>query len=98
MSRESWHDGWRREGNVVEVGNSLHCAGCGKDQGILTIAADNPIPFVASPLPSWPFEESDCPVCQTTDPYSEYNLSKLELGKLMKAVARKKREASSRSE
>jgi len=65
-NRESWLNGWHRQGNGVLMGTAVHCAGCGKSQGLACVAicADDVFP---EKEPDWPFTEGDCPVCQAAE-------------------------------
>jgi len=64
MSREAWLNGWPKLNNcaVLLVG-SVHCIGCGKFHGVVTVALDENSSF-PDERPDWPFEESSCPVCE----------------------------------
>ncbi len=61
--REQWLHGWPRMGHSVLIGTSVHCAGCGTDFGVTTVAF--PEGWQPPGLePSWPFEVEGCPVCE----------------------------------
>lgn len=61
-SREHWLNGWPRIGNIVIVGSSVHCAGCGKHWGVASVAIPEKW---RSPerKPDYPFNGTDCPLC-----------------------------------
>ena len=59
---ETWLNGWSRCGDTVLIGSTVHCAGCGKDLGICTVAVDDNWQR-PDKLPDWPFAE-DCPICE----------------------------------
>lgn len=59
--REAWLHGWRRMGRTVLMGTSLFCAGCGRDEGILTVVYPPGVTF-PDQAPAWPFPEVSCPV------------------------------------
>ncbi len=58
--RESWLKGWPRRMEMVIMGTGLHCAGCGKVAGCITVAFSGEKPFRREP--DWPFNEDTCPV------------------------------------
>jgi hypothetical protein len=60
MNDESWHAGWRREGDVIFMGHP-YCAGCGTCLGTACIVIDPD--WVPPPEPRWPFPIDDCPLC-----------------------------------
>ena len=60
-SREAWLNGWSRSGDTVLLGTAVHCAGCGKFNGVATVAfSEGWEPPGMNP--AWPFDEADCPV------------------------------------
>lgn len=61
-NRETWLNGWKREGIYVQMGTGLHCGGCGKCLGV--VSAIVPEGWESPPTPEWPFNEADCPVCR----------------------------------
>jgi hypothetical protein len=66
--RLEWLHGWPRFGNnSVLLGAGIHCAGCGRSQGVTSVVID---PDYAYPdrQPDWPFPEESCPVCLMPDP------------------------------
>lgn len=78
--RESWLRGSVRHGCYVQVTSGLHCAGCGRLCGVFCWLPPVPGEEWPEPPSSWPFNEADCPVCQT-----EANIErKAELSKLLK--------------
>jgi hypothetical protein len=72
QSREQWLNGWPRlnGGSSVLFGTGIHCAGCGKFFGTtcVSIRDDEIFPDKA---PDWPFEEGSCPVCVTSQGFTE---------------------------
>jgi hypothetical protein len=86
MTRESWLNGWSRDGNTVLLGSSVHCVGCGKSYGTTCVV----IPEGWAPPeknPDWPFDEADCPVCSHHDrPLTVEGLAKLPLSLLRQAI------------
>ena len=60
--RENWLHGWRRDSNSVLMGTCSFCIGCGREVSgpICVVFPEN---WVPPPEPSWPFEKSNCPVC-----------------------------------
>lgn len=65
--REKWLNGWPRMGRHVLIFESLHCAGCGKFDGV-TCATGRDDWTPPERNPDWPFGESDCPLCSETEP------------------------------
>ncbi len=60
---EAWLNGWHRSGTRVLIDASNHCAGCGKDLGCcFAVYADGYVR--PEKMPDWPFEESNCPICE----------------------------------
>lgn len=64
MNDEKWHEGWRREGDVIYIGHP-YCAGCGTSLGCACIAIDSN--WTPPPEPRWPFPADDCPLCSLRD-------------------------------
>ena len=64
MSREKWHEGWKRNGDVIMYGHP-HCAGCGKFLGCCALGIEEG--WVPPPDPQWPFDEAGCPLCALRD-------------------------------
>ncbi len=62
-NRESWLNGWWRNGGGVLMGTAVHCAGCGKSRGLACVALSFDDPPYPEKEPDWPFNEADCPVC-----------------------------------
>ncbi len=62
VDREAWLNGWSRMGTSVLVGTGVHCAGCGKFNGIACVAF-GPDYVAPEKEPDWPFNEADCPLC-----------------------------------
>ena len=53
--RELWLNGWHRQGDTVLYGNGIHCAGCGRFGGCVTVDLSGlPPDYVAPPEPRWP--------------------------------------------
>jgi hypothetical protein len=70
--RLDWLHGWPRMGEAgggtaVLLGNAVHCVGCGRFQGITTVAIDEDWQD-PGPTPTWPFPEGECPVCDIDRP------------------------------
>lgn len=66
-SRESWLNGWQRDERFVMTGNLVRCVCCGGIAAAVTVAIEDdwqPPPQ----LPSFPFEEADCPLCASFGP------------------------------
>jgi hypothetical protein len=61
--RETWLNGWHRNGNSVLIGTGVYCAGCGRDNGVACVAI-SPDYIAPEKLPDWPFNEADCPLCE----------------------------------
>lgn len=61
--RESWLNGWFRNGATVLMGTGVHCAGCGRTLGITCVVISENYVFPEK-KPDWSFEEVDCPVCK----------------------------------
>lgn len=59
---EAWLNGWYRVGASVFIGTGVHCAGCGKFNGIGCVAID-PNAKWPETMPDWPFNEASCPLC-----------------------------------
>lgn len=60
-NRETWLNGWTRQGRTVLIGTVTHCAGCGKREGIICVVfPEDYIPPEKNP--DWQFNEDDCPV------------------------------------
>lgn len=59
---EAWLNGWYRVGAFVFIGTGVHCAGCGKFNGIGCVAID-PNSKWPEAMPDWPFNEASCPLC-----------------------------------
>lgn len=61
-SEMDWLNGWPRVGtDAVLIGSGVYCAGCGRPQGITTVAVD--ADWVRPERdPDWPFPEDSCPV------------------------------------
>jgi len=72
-----WLNGWNRHGATVIVGNGVHCAGCGKDQGIVTVDLSDAGDWDTRKVPDWPFLEGDCPICQLEAELAKYPQDKL---------------------
>jgi hypothetical protein len=57
-----WLNGWARMGATSAlIGADICCIGCGRVQGITTVAI--PDNWVAPDEPVWPFTPEGCPVC-----------------------------------
>ncbi len=61
MTRETWLNGWHRRQGGVLIGATVHCAGCGKEQGVTCISLTGNETW-PDKTPDWPFNEFDCPV------------------------------------
>lgn len=85
MNREHWLNGWGRMGDYdVLIGTGVHCVGCGKDEGTVTVVfpADYQPP---EKYPDWPFDEETCPVHKAVDRFmeaegSQHPLYKVQIG------------------
>lgn len=90
MEREKWLNGWQRQGDNVQMGTGINCAGCGRVLGVVCVVIDenwNP----PEKGPDWPFPESDCPICSKE--YRDITVEdvvKLPLSILRQAIAIKK--------
>ena len=63
-NRETWLNGWYRNGSTVLIGPGVHCAGCGRSFGVTCVAFSEG--YVAPEKdPDWPFDEETCPLCAT---------------------------------
>jgi hypothetical protein len=65
-----WLGGWPRIGRgAVLIGTGVHCVCCGRLAGVTTVAfPSNWTEIVESRSdPTWPFDESDCPICIGSD-------------------------------
>jgi hypothetical protein len=63
VTRESWLNGWHRDGDSI-LG---HCVGCGKYMGAAIGMRDD----YPEKGPEWPFDVETCPVCELRDKVSE---------------------------
>lgn len=61
--REKWLNGWPRMGSSVLIGSAVHCAGCGAYGGITCVVIPDDWQDPEK-LPDWPFEQSQCPICE----------------------------------
>jgi hypothetical protein len=59
---ESWLNGNTRNGTGVIIGTSVFCAGCGKDNGVITVIIPKE-PAAPFKEPDYPFSPDDCPIC-----------------------------------
>ena len=91
-ARESWLNGWRRTGTGVIIGTMMHCAGCGKDIGLicLAITGDEVWP---EKEPDWPFNADDCPVCVALNWEKTSRLPEVSVDELAEFPASKLRQA-----
>lgn len=48
------------DSNIL-MGTSLHCAGCGKLNGVICVVIEEDYDFPEK-TPNWPFDEENCPV------------------------------------
>lgn len=66
----AWLNGWPRIGLTgVLIGTGVHCVGCGRFHGATSVIFDddwNP----PTDDPAYPFEQDNCPVCRTSEPFS----------------------------
>ena len=76
--REDWLHGWRRDSNSVLMGTCSYCIGCGREvSGPICVVI--PPDWVPPPEPNWPFNKSDCPVCDGhyTEEYMEISAKEI---------------------
>lgn len=64
--QHDWLNGWPRmgDGRGVLIGSGVHCVCCGKCFGVTCVAIPEDWE-PPGPTPTWPFGESDCPLCAT---------------------------------
>lgn len=66
----AWLHGWPRMGlSEVLIGSAMHCIGCGRLHGIISVVVNTDW-TPPSEQPTWPFTPGDCPVCAVGDPPS----------------------------
>ena len=87
---EKWLNGWKRDGDIVQTGTAIHCAGCGRVLSLVSCVLIESSSF-PDKNPEWPFQEDDCPICS-----KEYrditveDVTKLPLSILRQAISIKK--------
>lgn len=57
---EEWLNGNTRTADSVLIGTGVYCVGCGLFKGLACVGII--AGYVQPPVPTWPFNEADCPV------------------------------------